>query len=114
MTIMEILKLALMNTLLGMGTVFLVLIFIILIISGFKYLPRLVGGHQEKGEEVPSQPLGNQSQGVSPEIVAVITAAIMSFGKQTGDQYVVRGIKRARQHGNFMEIDNKINEDINW
>lgn len=94
-----------MNTLLGMGTVFVVLILISLIISCFSFIPRL----QEKFAKKPAEPA--QTKAPAPvaaapvaaenltddlELVAVISAAIAaSEGAVSTDGFVVRSIKRA-------------------
>ena len=102
---------ALLNTLMGMGTVFLVLIFISLIISLFKYVPqlekRLKGGKEEQKEtedEIPQiiREMEEEDFLGDEELVAVITAAIMAYqgGTSTStDRLVVRSIRRARHTG---------------
>lgn len=106
----ELLKSAGMNTLLGMGTVFCVLIFISFIISLFKYLPALFAKKAKMPEAkaevkaaVPSAPAAKSENLMNDaELVAVITAAIYaaSEGSATGavskDKLVVRSIRRAR------------------
>lgn len=81
---MEILKTALIHTLLGMGTVFVVLIVISLIISLFKFIPVI----QEKLSKKKAGPVAAAPVQAEPvveeveeetddlEIVAVITAAV--------------------------------------
>ncbi|MBQ9278725.1 MAG: OadG family protein [Lachnospiraceae bacterium] len=104
-----------MNTLLGMGTVFVVLIFISFIISLFKYLPKLFDRKSKRNKEednndtpvsipapIPSLvPAGNENLAGDEELVAVITAAINAYEAANGntnskDRLVVRSIKRAR------------------
>ncbi len=100
----EKMKKAGMNTLLGMGTVILVLIFISFIISRFKYIGQL----QKKNEKQPENNISNapasqpavQSQVQEEltddlELVAVITAAIAAAQGTSADGFVVRSIKRA-------------------
>lgn len=99
LTIGEILAKAGMNTLLGMGTVFLVLILISAIISCFKY----IGGAEKKEKEAPA-PVVPQPADVPPaeeedvtddlELVAVISAAIAAAEGTSADGLVVRSIKR--------------------
>lgn len=100
----EKMKKAGMNTLLGMGTVILVLIFISFIISRFKYIGQLQN-HQKPEEairEIPaSQPVSRtqvQEEELADdlELVAVITAAIAAAQGTSTDGFVVRSIKRAQ------------------
>lgn len=97
------------NTLMGMGTVFVMLIFISLLISLFEYIPKLeekikhIGKKPEPVKEVEPVKVveGSQLQTVTPQedeqLVAVITAAIMaSYGSNavSADKLVVRSIHR--------------------
>ena len=111
----ELMKQAGMNTLLGMGTVFIVLIFISFIISLFKFLPALFAKKPKiedlkKEESKPAAPAkaatpapaaGNLMN--DAELVAVITATIYAAEGQAGngavskDKLVVRSIRRARK-----------------
>ena len=107
---MQLFTTALLNTLIGMGTVFIVLIFISLIISFFKYVPmlekKLSKGDKEKdprvSNEVPKilRDLEEEEELVGDEeLVAVITAAIMAYHAGTSsskDKLVVRSIRRAK------------------
>jgi len=98
-----------MNTLIGMGTVFIVLIFISFIISLFKYLPALFAKkpkvEPEKKAEAPKAPVAandNKNLTDDAQLVAVITAAIYAYEAQSGnaiskDKLVVRSIKRVRK-----------------
>ena len=101
----EKMKQAGMNTLLGMGTVILVLIFISFIISRFKYISQLQNKTQKKPEEekidIPvSQPVSHaevqEELTDDLELVAVITAAIAAAQGTSTDGFVVRSIKRRR------------------
>ena len=109
---------ALLNTLMGMGTVFLVLIFISLVISLFKYIPRLQARMENrrmrkreearrkepdrpapKRPELPAEPEAEEEDLVyDGELVAVITAAILAYegSPVSADRLVVRSIKRVR------------------
>lgn len=101
------------NTVIGMGTVFVVLIFISFIISLFKFLPALFAPKpklpQPKEETKPASPAVAFSA-VSPaeenlvndaELVAVITAAIYAAtGSQNAaskDRLIVRSIRRVKR-----------------
>lgn len=96
------------NTMMGMGTVFVMLIFISLLISLFQYIPKL----EEKIKNIGKKPepvvkteepkaVEQETQAAAPEedeqLVAVITAAIMaSYGSNavSEDKLVVRSIHR--------------------
>lgn len=103
----ELLKSAGLNTLLGMGTVFVVLIFISFIISLFKYLPALFAKKTKLPEAKPVaasgvQPEKNENLMKDAELVAIITAAIYTAeahsvtGAVSKDKLIVRSIRRAR------------------
>ena len=103
----EILKKAGMNTILGMGTVFIVLIFISLVIYCFNFIP---GNRAKQEEEKPeSKPKAPKKPGKKPagapaggnlvddkELVAAITAAICAYTGASSEGFVVRSIKRAK------------------
>lgn len=97
LTIGEILAKAGMNTLLGMGSVFLVLILISAIISCFKYIS---GSEKKKTEPVvqakPEPAVVEEETDVTDdlELVAVISAAIAAAEGTSADGFVVRSIKR--------------------
>lgn len=101
----EILKKAGMNTILGMGTVFIVLIFISLVIYCFNFIP---GNQVAKQEEKPApKPRPARKPAAKPsaaaqanlvddkELVAAITAAICAYTGTSSDGFVVRSIRRA-------------------
>lgn len=99
----EILGKAGLNTVLGMGVVFAVLIVLALIISGMKYIPSLMGQSQESGKDSVQETVKVEETVVEPvsvnvtddlELVAVITAAIAAQMKTSSDGFVVRSIKR--------------------
>ena len=109
MTYGEILVKALINTALGMGTVFLSLIFIACIIA---MLPKVTGAFESIGkrkkeetkaaemapaEETQLQEIIPEEEGMDDlELVAVIASAIAaSEGASSTDGLVVRSIKRA-------------------
>lgn len=89
-----------MNTLMGMGTVFLVLIFISLIISCFKFINNFENRAKvSTPAAVPapapaSAPAAEEDLTDDLELVAVITAAIAAFDNTSADGLVVRSIKR--------------------
>ena len=103
----EILEKAGLNTLLGMGTVFVMLIFMSFIISLIKYVPALLNGtSKKKKEEAPkAAPAPAVAAAVEEaeemddtELVAVIAAAIAAAEGTTTDGFVVRSIKRRKSN----------------
>lgn len=98
---------ALMNTLMGMGTVFAVLIFISFLIGCFKYInvfeQKLKGKEDSQAAEAAPAPaplpvaeVCQEEEMVDDlELVAVITAAIAAAGDTVAEGLVVRSIKRA-------------------
>lgn len=102
LTKMEILKKAGMNTLIGMGTTFIILIFISLLISTFSFIPKLFGSKEKKAElpevekkPVPVAAIEEEELTDDLELVAVITAAIAAAEGTSTDGVVIRSIKRA-------------------
>lgn len=100
---------AALNTLIGMGTVFIVLIIIIGVISLFKFIPMIqdrlakknAGNVQESGISAATQMSNVQEDtDVSDdlELVAVIAAAIAaSEGAASADGFVVRSIRKVNK-----------------
>ena len=86
------------NTLLGMGTVFVVLILMSFIIYCFRLIPFITGifSKNEKDEKMPLEEAfaAEKAPQDDLEIVAVITAAIAAAQKTSADSFVVRNIKR--------------------
>ncbi len=103
----ELMTNAALNTVIGMGTVFVVLILISLIISAFVFIPKIQAAFakkEEKVEEVKKEAVDNtiaqivETEELSDdlELVAVIAAAIAaSEGAASTDGFVVRSIRRA-------------------
>ena len=95
MTIGMKFKKAGLNTVLGMGVVFVVLILLAFIIYLMKYIPKLLG--EQKVTPVSSESSVNEN-GVAYvddlELVAVITAAIAAQEGKSADGFVVRSIRR--------------------
>ncbi len=105
-TVGEKMEKAVMNTLIGMGTVFIVLIFISFIISMLKYVNR-IGKKEEKPAKEESTGVDNaiaqivtseENETDDLELVAVITAAIAAHEGTSSDGLVVRSIKRVRSN----------------
>lgn len=99
----ESMEKAALNTLLGMGTVFIVLILISFIISAFNLIPKIQG--MFKKDKTPAsnavdstiaQIIEKEELSDDLELVAVISAAIASYEGTSSDGFVVRSIRRAR------------------
>ncbi len=97
---------AALNTLMGMGTVFAVLILISLIISSFTLIPKITDAFSKKDnkEDVKTaavdntiaQIIENEELAEDSELVAVIAAAIAaSEGADSTDGFVVRSIRKS-------------------
>ena len=103
----EILKKAGLNTVLGMGTVFVVLIFISFIISLFG----LIGKAQQKKTEskqvettvsaVQEEEAVEEDLTDDLELAAVITAAIAASEGTSTDGFVVRSIRKRRKNSQW-------------
>lgn len=100
-----------LNTLLGMGTVFVVLIFISFVIALIGFVPKMMNKKNQPAKEAPKAPAApvQKPAPVAPvveeeladdlELVAVITAAVAAFMEEEGmevpaDGLVVRSIKK--------------------
>ncbi len=102
----EILEKAALNTLLGMGVVFAVLILICLIISCFGFIPAIEARFTKKKEHektaAPVQPAppvakpepAAEAETEDLELAAVITAAVAASLGTSADGFVVRSIRR--------------------
>ncbi len=96
----EIMRLAGLNTLLGMGTVFVVLLFISFIISLFKYIAPQTKAAPAAPAPVPAAPAAEPVEEEEDDqelLVAVITAALhasMSARGEDPEGFVVRSIRR--------------------
>lgn len=102
---------ALMNTLMGMGTVFIVLILISFIISLFGFIPLIMDKKKKdevpviKEAKVPAPVAKEKAPAVSQEmnnneLIAVITAAILASSTcnaTSADQLIVRSIKKVKR-----------------
>ena len=93
---------AALNTLIGMGTVFAVLILISIIIACFGLIPKIQAAFAKK-EEAPNVPVTpavvapaqTVEEDDDTELVAVIAAAIAAYeGSTNTDGFVVRSIRR--------------------
>lgn len=107
-SIAEILEKAGLNTVLGMGTVFVVLIFISFIISLFRFIPVIEakfkkGGKTDSAKEpakAAPAPAVEETTDVTAdtELVAVIAAAVAAAEGTSPDGFVVRSIKRRKSN----------------
>lgn len=117
----EILQKAGLNTLLGMGVVFTVLILISLLIYSMRFIPAMIDGLTGKKKEEPGQAADTAADtagmpatqaaapmpavsaaGASPEtdlaLVAVITAAVAAAANVPADGIVIRSIRRSAKN----------------
>ena len=95
-----------MNTLMGIGIVFVMLVFLSLLISLFKYVPKLEEAFTKKGkkEEPKAEKKAAPAPAAAPaatvpetddkELIAVIAAAIAAAEGTSTDSFVVRSIKK--------------------
>ena len=102
---MNVFEQALLNTLMGMGTVFAVLIFISFLISLFKYIPAIQNAFGKKKDEQKEETKAAVSETVEEvdetddlELIAVISAAIAAAEGTSTDGFVVRSIKRRKSN----------------
>ena len=98
-----------MNTLMGIGIVFLMLVFLSFVIGLFKYIEKFQNvGKKKATEEAPKAeeapaPAIAQSEAADEdfaddlELVAVISAAIAAYENTSGDSFVVRSIKKSNK-----------------
>lgn len=109
----ELMGKAALNTLIGMGTVFVVLILISLIISLFGFIPKLQAASAKRKERKKAEKAAGEKTGIDNavaqitaqeevadaaddlELAAVIAAAIAAYeGSASTDGFVVRSIRR--------------------
>lgn len=101
-----------LNTLLGLGTVFVVLVFLSFVIGNIHWIPDLVEKSKKK-KETPAPAAVSAAPEAAPaaqasapeeeelardeELVAVIAAAIAAYDQVPADGFVVRSIKKSRK-----------------
>ncbi|MBQ1871696.1 MAG: OadG family protein [Lachnospiraceae bacterium] len=94
---------ALLNMVIGMASVFMVLILISLLIASLNIVPYLQNKLNAKKKanvtentaSVPEASVSSYDVSNDTQLVAVITAAIMAYGNNASDSdFVVRSIKR--------------------
>lgn len=104
----ELMSKAALNTVMGMGTVFAVLIIIILIISSFSLFNKEEKKEKRETIQTPVQPIrtedvsqtsAQETEDLSKdlELVAVIAAAIAAYeGKASAEGYIVRSLRKRK------------------
>jgi len=99
----EIMAKAGMNTVIGMGTVFVVLILISLIISCFTFVSKFEAKHKKDEPAPAAAPVIEQIEteeelSDDTELVAVIAAAVAAYeGAASTDGFVVRSIRKSKK-----------------
>ena len=101
-SVAENMEKAALNTVLGMGTVFIILIFISFLISLFKYINIFENKLKTKAKEKPVIAVAdskNSGENLCDdlELAAVITAAIAEFSGNDVSNLIVRSIKRVKR-----------------
>ena len=101
-SVVENMEKAALNTVLGMGTVFVILIFISFLISLFKHINTFENKLKSKATKEPVKEVVDvktESENLCDdlELVAVITAAIAEFSGNDASSLIVRSIKRVKR-----------------
>ena len=100
-----LLKRAGMNTLMGLGIVFAMLIFLTLVISLFRFIGKKEEKPQKEIEDLPrpaqaqrqSQPVDMKENLDDQELIAVIAGAIAAYEGTSTDSFVVRSIRKSNR-----------------
>lgn len=101
-----------MNTLIGLGTVFIVLLFLTFIISQIHWIPDILAGKKKEAAPAPAAaaPVPAPASVVEEapaketddlELIAVISAAIAASEQAPADGFVVRSIRRRGRKSNW-------------
>lgn len=99
---------AVINTIIGMGTVFIVLIFMSFVIELFKFIPRITEAFEKRknkkndtssdkepvASETTVEEVVDTNSMDDTELIAVIAAAIAASENTTTDSFVVRSIRK--------------------
>lgn len=106
-TVGQLLETATVYAVIGIGTVFAVLIFISLLIACFKFIHKWETGQKAKAEPAPAAPTPVKAAAPAPaadedlmgdaELVAVISAAIAAYEGTSSNGLVVRSIRRVQR-----------------
>ena len=111
-------KRAALNTVIGLGTVFIVLLFLSFVISQIHWIPDIIDGRKKSKEAaLAAAPAAAPAAPAAPavreipqeaaqetddlELVAVITAAIAASQQAPADGFVVRSIRRRGRKSNW-------------
>ncbi len=96
-----------LNTLLGLGTVFIVLVFLSIVIGNIHWIPDLIEKRKKGKEQViapapvvtekAAEPKETEELVDDTELVAVIAAAIAAYDEVPADGFVVRSIRKANR-----------------
>ncbi len=100
----QIFKKSGINTLIGMGTVFVMLVFISILIWLLGFIPKLFSGEKKKAVSESAEAVSVVESAVTEtaqtedrELVAVIAAAIAAATGASTDSFVVRSIRKVRR-----------------
>lgn len=103
-TIGQLMETATVYAVIGIGTVFAVLIFISLLIACFKFIHKWETGQKEKAAPAPAPvkaaapvPAAGEDLMGDAELVAVISAAIAAYEGTSSNGLVVRSIRRVQR-----------------
>ena len=106
-TVGQLLETATVYAVIGIGTVFAVLIFISLLIACFMFIHKWETGQKAKAEPAPAAPTPVKAAAPAPaagedlmgdaELVAVISAAIAAYEGTSSNGLVVRSIRRVQR-----------------
>lgn len=94
---------AALNTVMGLGTVFIMLVFLSFVIYLFKFVPALVEGRKKETAEIPAPAPAVPAAPVvetktdDTELIAVISAAIAAAEGTSTDGFVVRSIRKVNR-----------------
>ena len=86
-----------MNTLMGIGIVFLMLVFLSFVIGLFKYIEEAPKAEEAPAPAIAQSEAADEDFADDLELVAVISAAIAAYENTSGDSFVVRSIKKSNK-----------------
>ena len=100
----ETMKRAGLNTVMGIGIVFIMLVFLSFVISLFRFIPGLVEGKKKEEPKAPAAPVpapvaapAAEEVVDDTELIAVIAAAIAAAEGTTTDGFVVHSIRKVNR-----------------
>lgn len=106
----KVMQEAAMNTIMGLGIVFLTLLFLSILIGQFKHIATIENAIRKKKEGVPAAPAAPAAAPAAPvpaaeketdadaELAAVIAAAVAAYEGTATDGFVVRSIKKRNRN----------------